>query len=514
MNRNPKFYLYFGIIVLIAAAIRLPNLSYRPMHTDEAVHGIKLGQMLQGEYRYDPHEYHGPTLNLFTIPIAWIQGQTRLEKITETTLRSIPVLFSLLTILLLLGFRQPLGDYTTCLSALFLALSPVFVFYNRYYIHETLLLFFTTGLILSGYRFIRNPSMIWSLLIGIFLGFMHATKETWILSCFALIVALMGTKWVFGYKLLRFQPIHIFSSLIAMLLISSLIHSNLFTYPKGIIDSWLTYGSYFSRGAGDTLHNHPWFYYFHHLLFYKISNGPIFSELVIFIFGISGIIFSFSHKQSNDGFIRFMIFYALILTLIYSCIPYKTPWSLLGFWWAWIILAGFGAYSLFIHLKKPVHQILLITLYFLGLIQLSYQNIITQTTQASHPHSPWTYAHPDRDIYQIETALHEIALNHTDGKNIHIDIIFPNSEYWPLPWLLRDFHLIGWWDHVDMVAEPAPVILISPVLESKLTKKLYELAPPGERDLYVPLFDNLPELRPGAPIQMYMKKDTWDQIYG
>ena len=59
--------LFFGLILLItvmALALRLPGLANRPMHGDEAVNAVKIGEQIEGKgYRNDPHEYHGPTLN-------------------------------------------------------------------------------------------------------------------------------------------------------------------------------------------------------------------------------------------------------------------------------------------------------------------------------------------------------------------------------------------------------------------------------------------------------------------
>ncbi|MCD6338547.1 MAG: hypothetical protein J7M29_04100, partial [Verrucomicrobia bacterium] len=56
---------------VLASVARLPFLSERPMHTDEAVQGVKFLQLWEhGQYRYDPNEYHGPALNYLTLPTA------------------------------------------------------------------------------------------------------------------------------------------------------------------------------------------------------------------------------------------------------------------------------------------------------------------------------------------------------------------------------------------------------------------------------------------------------------
>ena len=77
--------------VLLAAALRLPDLAARPMHADEAVHADKLGTLLEGGgYLYAPAEFHGPTLYYLTLPSAWLQGARRYVDIDEVTLRAVP----------------------------------------------------------------------------------------------------------------------------------------------------------------------------------------------------------------------------------------------------------------------------------------------------------------------------------------------------------------------------------------------------------------------------------------
>ena len=79
------------------AAFRLPALDSRPMHCDEAVHAVKFGDLLEkGSYRYEPHEYHGPTLNYLTLIPAWLSGADELKDLGEFTVRIVPVFFGVL----------------------------------------------------------------------------------------------------------------------------------------------------------------------------------------------------------------------------------------------------------------------------------------------------------------------------------------------------------------------------------------------------------------------------------
>lgn len=43
---------------------------------------------------------------------------------------------------------------------------------------------------------------------------------------------------------------------------------------------------------------------------------------------------------------RFVAVYSLVLSVVYAAIPYKTPWCLLNFYHGYLVMAGFGAWSL------------------------------------------------------------------------------------------------------------------------------------------------------------------------
>ena len=80
--------------------LRLPKLAQRPMHTDEAVHAIRFGELLEtSTYKYDPFEYHGPILLYSTLIPAWLSGADTLTDVTEVTLRIVPVLFGIRLVL-------------------------------------------------------------------------------------------------------------------------------------------------------------------------------------------------------------------------------------------------------------------------------------------------------------------------------------------------------------------------------------------------------------------------------
>ncbi|HPD46484.1 MAG TPA: phospholipid carrier-dependent glycosyltransferase, partial [Anaerohalosphaeraceae bacterium] len=148
MRESVRLALSVGLTTVGAAALRLPLLAQRPMHGDEAIHGEKFATLLEkGEYVYDPHEYHGPTLNYFTLISAWARGQHTYQAIDEWTVRLIPVAFGVGLVVLVFGVADGLGKGAALAAAALTSISHAMVFYSRYYIQEMLLVFFTFALV-------------------------------------------------------------------------------------------------------------------------------------------------------------------------------------------------------------------------------------------------------------------------------------------------------------------------------------------------------------------------------
>jgi len=185
----------FVAAAALAAAYRVPRLDERVFHGDEAVQAFKAGQELyeEGEYAYDPEEYHGPTLYYLTVPALWLGGIERFADSTEVHYRVVPVIFGLGIVLCLWWARDGLGRRATLIAGLFTAISPAMVFYSRYYIQESLLVFFTFATLVAGWRYTRRRNVAWAALCGASLGMMHSSKETCVISYFGVAVAFMLT---------------------------------------------------------------------------------------------------------------------------------------------------------------------------------------------------------------------------------------------------------------------------------------------------------------------------------
>ena len=513
-----RYTLFFLVVVALAIGLRAPGLTRRPMHTDEAVHAVKFGMLLEdGYYRYDPIEYHGPTLNYLTLIPAWLASANRLPDVDEATLRVVAVIAGVGVALLLALLWPGLGSRAALAAAVLTAVSPAMVYYSRYYIQEMLLVFFSFAAIACGYRYARSGRPGWAAALGVFIGLMHATKETAVLSFGAMVVALGVTLVTAGERtrVSRARMRHGSIALVTAAAVSMLLFSSFFSNPGGVVDSYMTYANYVGRATEHAWHIQPWYYYVHMLAFFKGPSGRVWSEVAILVLagvGVGAAVAGRDVAGVDRDLLRFLAVYASVLLAAYSMIPYKTPWTMLGALHGLILLAGVGAVAALDatpgRRARPV---------LLGLLLLAAGHLTVQAYRATHayradPDNPYVYAHPTDDVFRVAERLQQLAAVHPEGNDMHIEVISPGSDYWPLPWYLRAFPNTGWWDHVDADTRAAPVIIASPVVEEALLQKLYELPPPGERYLYVPLFDDYTEIRPTVEIRGYVRKDLWDAL--
>ena len=503
------------IIFFIALALRLPQLTLRPMHGDEAVNAVKFAQLLErGNYIYDPQEYHGPTLYYFTLISTWIGGIDTFKNLSEFSLRIIPVIFGLLIILSLIYLKKDLDKSVMAISILFLAISPFMVYYNRYFIHESLLVFFSWGIIVTGYVYSQKRNWLTAIVMGIFLGLTISTKETWVIYVFAA-VSTLASLGKFRNAIKELNLKHVMIAICTMLVVIILFYSSFFTNIQGVSDAISAYKNYIIRAGSNDLHNHPWFYYIGLLTYFKMQGFPQWSEALIIFLAFIGFILIITRRTESvkkNYLLKFIAIYTALLMFVFSLIPYKTPWNFLGVMPGLIIIAAFALKELGQLLYKPAVRFIGQIVVLAAIIHLLWQSFQLNYIYYAHPANPYVYAHPTEDVYKIKAQIDEVVSGHPDGYDLHIQVIAGGNDYWPLPWYLRACNRIGWWDHIPDKDPVAPLIIVNAKLESALIRRLYEVPPPGKRDLYLPLFDSYTELRPGIELRAYIKKEDWDLV--
>lgn len=456
--------------VVLAAWLRLAELGARPMHGDEAVHAWKLIDLWQrGEYAYDPHEYHGPTLNYATLPVVWMSGTSSPAALRESHLRLAPALagIALVPLLWLLSDGMPRGALFG--AAMFTAVSPALVFYSRYYIQESLLVLFAMVVLGAAWRYHVSHRIGWAVLCGAGAGLMHATKETCAINFAAGALALAVVWRCAPQPAARRTPAPhgaltrgMLAAVVAALLTSGLLFSSFLSHPRGPLDSLLTYGTYLSRGVGDEgLHRHPWHYYLSLLAWADMGRGPWMPELPLLglaSVGVAGACRCASRLR------RFVAVYTVLQVVIYSTLPYKTPWSILSSVHGAALLAGWGASDLsrcVASLAGPgwarralrASCAVGIAAGVLWQARAAYA-LSREPRVVASQQNPFVYAHPVADIRNLEVRVQELMTAAPQAVDQPMVVIHANP--WPLPWLLRSAPQVGYW---DTIADVPPALL-------------------------------------------------------
>jgi predicted membrane-bound mannosyltransferase len=153
------WYVSCGLITAVAVLLRFVLLTLKPLHHDEGVNGWFLTTLYRdGTYRYDPANYHGPTLYYISL------GFTKVLGLETFSIRASVAVFGVLMVILAFFLRRYIGRIGSLAAALFLALSPGMVYISRYFIHEIFFVFLALAVVVAVVYFIeKRPAGIFAI---------------------------------------------------------------------------------------------------------------------------------------------------------------------------------------------------------------------------------------------------------------------------------------------------------------------------------------------------------------
>ena len=180
------------LILALAAFLRFLLLGIKPPHFDEGINGWFVDQVMHnGFYRYDPTNYHGPLHFYVLLLFESLFGRN------VWALRLPVVLVSIACVWLAMKFEPLLGRNVSRIAALAMAVSPGFVFYGRYAIHEVWLQFFSMMFILGLLGLWKRGTLTYLWYAGMGLTGMILTKETYAihLACALLAIPTLAVSY-------------------------------------------------------------------------------------------------------------------------------------------------------------------------------------------------------------------------------------------------------------------------------------------------------------------------------
>ena len=412
--------------------MRLALLDLRPPHYDEGVNGYVADHISREHlYRYHPEIGHGP------LPFYLIRASVAVCGHNLWGLRLPGVIFSLLSVGLCFRFDPMIGRRAANLAAFITALSPSLTFVGRTAIGESPFAFFVLLMLWGALGLVTNRTF-WAR-CGLVLGAAGAlaVKEVAVLHFAALAVAALGATAGFNRdghsassRQLHWQALWQYAALVsAAALALWLLYTAGGRYPDALARWWLGLKSW--RHIGQLEQAKPWHYWLELLA----RDEPALC--------LAALLLPWLAWQGGRT-ARFCAWYSVAVIGAYSAISYKTPWCLASLAAALPIAAGLAV----THAGKAARMAgggLAVLLLPLAL----WHNLRLNLWAHSDPREAQVYAATSPEIGTLLRVLQRHAAGTLRGGEVRGKVFA--AEPHPLPWLLRDFPHI---DYFQTAARP------------------------------------------------------------
>jgi predicted membrane-bound mannosyltransferase len=198
---------------------------------------------------------------------------------------------------------------------------------------------------------------------------------------------------------------------------------------------------------------------------------PLFLFSIVAAAGIYAVLCDVATGTRRAGLL--LTIYGLVIFLIYSFIPYKTPWLALNFWLPLALLCGLGVEGIWLQMNHATAR-WIAGIAVAALVLMAGEE--TKTLAFDHPadeRNPLAYAHTTDDILGLPQRIEELC-RERQWQNPRIAVIAKDA--WPLPWYLRKFSQVGYWQPGQETG--AANFFITPTdLDGKLAEQLKNYRP-------------------------------------
>ena len=441
------------IIVGLGAFLRFFLLGIKPPHFDEGINGWFVDQMVKsGFYRYDPTNYHGP-LHFYILLVC----QTLLGR-NLWAIRLPVVLASIFSIHLTLKFEPFVGRNVSRLAALAMAVSPGFVFYGRYSIHEVWLLLFSLLFILGLLGLWQRGTVNYLWCAGMGLAGMILTKETYIIHVGCALIAGFVT-WMShritttpDAKLVKQSWTYLDLIVVAGTGLAVIIffYSGAFMNWPGVTGLYKTFAAWFKTGSQGAGHEKPVYYWLQLITRYE---QPVLVALVL----------APLTQTIRNLSLRYLAIYGVGTFLAYSIVTYKTPWCIISIVWPLLFIFGALVLNMPDQFRRATYALTAILLAIslglsvsLNFFRCSTFNEFNWKSERSAPANvgqffawePYVYVQTYNDVWKLTKPLLRLAKANPTYYQL-VGHLIRTSTY-PLPWMLGDFTKVGYYEHNNM----------------------------------------------------------------
>jgi len=433
-------------ILGLAVFLRFLLLGMKPPHFDEGINGWFVDQVVKnGFYRYDPTNYHGPLHFYVLLVFECLFGRNL------WALRLPVVLVSIAGVWMMFKFEPLVGRNVTRIAALAMAISPGFVFYGRYAIHEVWLQLFSTMFILGLLGLWKFGRLNYLWYAGMGLAGMILTKETYAihLACAILAIPTLAVSYALS-RVPDAKPAKQTWTWIDLAMVLGVGAAAIIFFYSGTFFNWdglkglyLAFKAWTETGEAGHGHEKAWDYWFKMMGPSWETGGENFTAYELPM--LAGLILCLFCQKFKNLSLRYLAIYGVGSLVAYSYVKYKTPWCIISFGWPFLFVLG-GCVLLVRPKNLRKVYVTIGILLCLSLVRSVWLNYF----RCSSPTEPYAYVQTYNDIFKLSKPL--LTLAKRDPAYYHLTGHLIRSSIYPLPWTLGDFDRVGYYEGGNMPA--------------------------------------------------------------
>ena len=499
-------------IVALGLWLRLEELTVKPLHHDESVNGwFTLRLHWWNVYKYRPADYHGPLLYYINLFFFRVLGPN------ETALRLGTVLAGSCLPIATVLLRPQLGRVGVVIAGALLAVSPGLVYFSRTNIHETYLVLFTVVWVGLLARYMVRPSRALGVLAAATCALSFATKETTLITGACLIAgyALAGAwgtaepRDLLGGRSLREAAKAIAFEdrvtwrwgwgVFAVILV--VLFSSFFTYGYGIGGFFQAFAEWFKHGVGGRNQAKSWDY-FAAVLEWTLLWLPFAA--------IPGALLALAARRR---FGLFLVGWTVTTAIVYSLIPYKTPWCGLNIDLPLILLVAWSAHEaagVVADASVPwlgrALAVLAVPVPLAAIPAMVEQVHEVNTERYDDDDVPYVFVQSQREVYRCVDYLLDVERSRPDREDAQGPAVVNLGAKNPIRW----YTLTRGWDHhrttyaVDEVTEEQ-VAAADVVIATSKDHDLVEAVVEADGEWHLERC----RLRPGHRVSVWWRAAHW-----
>ncbi len=459
-KKNFALSLVFILIVVLAFFLRLYRLDERVFHHDEAAVGYFAYKLFkEGIYSYDP-SFHGPFMYYATSEIFRLLGDS------DYSARLLPAIFGAAMLFLLIPLRKYISSYGVVFAAFFLAFSPSFLYYSRFYREDIFMAFFSLLTLVCAVKYAEKFSeekyslaRIFYLFSGaVALASMAALKENaYIIIAFIILFLLLLFIRERGYydvvgrikrldrKILFMTADGLFFILVFLVAFSLYYTGNFLDAPgmktavERAVSHW--YEMHRIKRIGG-----PLYFYIPILALY---------ELPVLVFGLLGIV---HYSRKNNLFMTFIVYWALTNLIVYSYLQEKVPWLILNPLLPLAIIAAAYLGELLPRLKFNLAGTIALIFLIASSSYFVYSSLLLNYYNYTSPAEPLIQAaQPPQRFSLFLDKINEISSQY-QNRSTEIQLT-DNEMNTQFLWYMRHFSNIKWGVSINSELT-APLIVV------------------------------------------------------